>query len=1116
MIANGTSIDAGTAGWDRAATAMFRAAQAVSHPGGQTLFEDLVRELADILGVATAFVAVFTDESRSTLRTLAVILDGRMLRVFEYPLEGSPCAKVAGRSFRYVDSGVSAEFPPATLFGAKGMDSYAAYPLNDTAGMPIGLLVAMDRRPIGDPALVEALQKIFAGRIVAEIERESVDQALRAAALAVSSARGESVFVELMRYLASILRVECAFVSRFEPDDPEALRIVAMVQEGEVVRDLRYRIAGTPCETIVGGQFHVYPSGLRERFPDDAAAQAQGVESYAGFPMTDSSGAPLGAVSIASRQPLRHVERIESMLQIFAVRAAAELEQLRSNEALKRSEASCRAIFDSAEDAIFIHDWDTGEILDVNAKACEAYGLDREQMKRLSLEALTAGMPPPFTIDAAIERIELAKRDACPPFEWPRRERDGSIHWDEVRLKPATIDGRPHVLAFTRDVTERKEAIARLQAQREQYRAIFDGSADCLGLWDRDLRLVDVNQAFTRIRGWASEEVIGRTLVERDNERQVEQRTELIRGALSGREGRIEFQMPRADGELIDVEVRYVPVTFGGVDHALSVARDVTERRERERALQRSEARLRATVEAAFDCVIGMHSDGRIVEFNAAAERCFGRLRQDVIGRVLADVLLPERHRVAFARGLARFHETGRSPLVGQLVETTALRADGTEIPAELAISVAEVPGEGCIFVGYLRDISARRAAEAERAALEAQLRQAQKMEAIGQLTGGIAHDFNNILTSVLGYLVLAQDRAAGLADAALSRQLGQAELAAQRARDLIAQMLAFARRQRGESRPVALVPLVQRSLQLLRSTLPASVSVDEPVVPHGCGQTVSADAVQLEQVLFNLCINARDAMRGSGRIRVRVNASRGGWRCASCRAVADARDWLELSVSDTGPGIAPDVVDRMFEPFFSTKEIGQGSGMGLAMVHGIVHDHGGHVVVDTAAGAGTTFRVMLPSVDARIPGLEAALVGAAPRRAPDGPPLAGRVMVVEDEPMVGDFMAELLESWGLEVVLMRDPGRAVDWLETRADPLDLLITDLTMPLLTGLDVSARARDLRPELPVVLYTGNAETADTTTLQRHGVRAVLPKPVDAEALRALVRRWVDPTVEPGAR
>jgi PAS domain S-box-containing protein len=487
------------------------------------------------------------------------------------------------------------------------------------------------------------------------------------------------------------------------------------------------------------------------------------------------------------------------------------------------------------------------------------------------------------------------------------------------------------------------------------------------------------------------------------------------------------------------------------------------------------------------------------VDVNPAYLAMSGYTRDEVLSasRVLTqpDRALQQRHRAQHADILA-----GRPVRF----EVPGVRKDGSAFYLEVSGMPLTYRGEPHVLYAA-RDITQRKAAEAERERLEAQLRQAQKMEAIGQLTGGIAHDFNNILTSVIGYLVLGQERAETLGDARLQRQLGQAHLAAQRARELIAQMLAFARRQRGQRRILALGPLVDQTLQLLRATLPASVSLDfaTPAAAGGDPLQVAADAVQLEQVLFNLCINARDAITGSGWIRVRLGHRGGAWTCASCRAQVDAGRWIEVSVADSGSGIAPDLLERIFEPFTSSKEVGRGSGMGLAMVHGIVHDHGGHVLVETAPGAGSVFRVLLPPAT----GAPADTPGAPDAPAP-GEALCARVMVVDDEVMVGDFMVELLSGWGIEVVLQRSPLHALSWLEDGSQPLDLLITDQTMPQLDGLQLAQRATGLRPRLPVLLYTGNADGIDEAAAKRHGVCGVLHKPVDNQALHAMMKACLD--------
>ena len=328
-------------------------------------------------------------------------------------------------------------------------------------------------------------------------------------------------------------------------------------------------------------------------------------------------------------------------------------------------------------------------------------------------------------------------------------------------------------------------------------------------------------------------------------------------------------------------------------------------------------------------------------------------------------------------------------------------------------------------------------------------------------------------------------------------RQLEQAHIAAQRARDLISQMLAFARRQRGVRRPLRLAAELRQSAQLLRSTLPSSVDLRTEL--DDATPAVLSDSVQIEQVLFNLCINARDAISGAGAVRIGLRAATLSGVCASCKAPVNGR-WAVLSVADTGSGVPPAVRERMFEPFFTTKEVGRGSGMGLAMVHGIVHDHGGHLLVEPAEPTGTEFRVLLPL--AATPGADAASPGAPLAVSADR--LKGRVLLVEDEAIVGAFMSELLAGWGLDVDLCTDPREAERRLAEHKATIDLLLTDQTMPGMTGLALAQRAAELRPGLPVLLYTGFGEGLDEADFTRSGVRAVLRKPVDRDTLRSALR------------
>jgi PAS domain S-box-containing protein len=519
-------------------------------------------------------------------------------------------------------------------------------------------------------------------------------------------------------------------------------------------------------------------------------------------------------------------------------------------------------------------------------------------------------------------------------------------------------------------------------------------------------------------------------------------------------------------------------------------------RSEKDLALRKSEDRLRATVEAALDCIIAMDRDGRVIEFNPAAEQCFGYRKQDILGQRLTDLIIPERFRADHEAGMAKFRATGDGGFLGRRVEVSARRADGSEFPAELAIDVAQ-GAEGEIFIGYLRDITERCEAEENRQRLETQLRQAQKMEAIGQLTGGIAHDFNNILTTMIGYVALSEEHIAGRNEDKLARYLARAHRSGLRARDLIQQMLTFSRGQSGEPRPVALDPLISEWVKLLESTLPSSMEIS--FEPRQHVPATMLDPMHGEQILMNLCINARDAMQGHGKLSIRLGrVSHTRAVCASCRQAVQG-DYIELVVTDTGDGIPRDVQEHIFEPFYSTKEVGQGSGMGLAMVHGIVHDYGGHLLVDSRPGEGCTFRVLLRPLDTAAP-LAAPEDTAAERPAAM---LEGRVLLVDDEVAVSEFMQDLLESWGLAVTVFNGGVEACRRFSDDPDQVDMAILDQTMPKMTGLEVAQHLLKLRPDLPVILYTGYSAEVSEDLVQREGLRALLRKPLDHAELHELV-------------
>jgi len=907
------------------------------------------------------------------------------------------------------------------------------------------------------------------------------EDALQAASLAVSSARGDRVFQELTRYLATILGVQVALVGRVSHDTPGTIQTLGVYGGGAYRENFEYALEVTPCRDAMRG-FAVVPRDVAALYPQDEFLARFGAEGYAGYPLTDSAGRALGVIAVVSRQPVDDPQLFESVLKIFAVRAAAELESKNAVEALAASEEQYRAIFNASADSLVLRDAEV-RVVDVNPAYEAMSGRRREEA--LGRSDLT--MSPPELNEHVKQLHARALAGEAVQFEALARRRDGSRFDIETRGVPILHQGRPHVLYIGRDITARKGREELLRASEEQYRAIFDASADALVLWDEDMKRVDVNPAYERVYGYTRAEALEPAYADKVPSKYAERRRELVRRTLAGERCHAELDTLRKDGSAIQVEVRTIPIQHRGRPHVLAISRDVTERKRAEAAVRASEEQYRAIFNATADALVLRDAQARVVDVNPAFLAISGYTREEVVGQSRWIFALPEMaalgsdmHRRVIGGESVRFEIQGR-------------RKDGALLDIEMRAVPIRYRGEPHAL-GMARDITAQKRAEAERAHVEAQLRQAQKMEAIGQLTGGIAHDFNNILQSVLGNLMLAGERVEELQDAKLARYLERAQLSAQRARELIQQMLTFSRGRRGEPRMLALAPLVEEAAKLLRPMLPSTI---ELALDLRDAPAVRADRVQAEQVLLNLCINARDAMQGQGSISLSVGESAPADHvCTSCRQRFSGR-LVELAVSDTGPGIVPEVLDRMFEPFFSTKEVGKGSGMGLSMVHGIVHEHGGHVVVDTAPGQGARFRVLLPAAGASV-AAEQKRAGAKAK-----PRLSGSILVVDDEAMILEFMGELLANWGLEVTLKSSGAEARQAFAAEPQRFDLVLTDNTMPRLTGLELARQIRGIRPGTPVILYTGYGEDIAADALAAAGVRALARKPVEPAELLALL-------------
>ena len=523
----------------------------------------------------------------------------------------------------------------------------------------------------------------------------------------------------------------------------------------------------------------------------------------------------------------------------------------------------------------------------------------------------------------------------------------------------------------------------------------------------------------------------------------------------------------------------------------------------RDLAASESDTRRAAILHSALDCIVTADEKGRIVEFNPAAEATFGHAASAVIGRSIGEVLVPHALRPAHEAGFARYLATGHGPVLNQRIEITALRADGREFPVELAITPYIVGGRR-YFTAYLRDISARKAAEEAVRASAVALLQAQKLEAIGKLAGGIAHDFNNLLTVIVGYCeILELDSESNLT---VRSTAGEIRRAGERAATLTRQLLAFSRQQHMELVPLDLNKVVAETAALLRHLIGTTIDLRLELASEPC--RVKADAIQIEQVLINLAVNAKDAMPRGGRITVRTRSTLLGPERSGAALDLPEGHCAMLEVIDTGSGIDPHVRAHMFEPFFTTKGVGQGTGLGLATVYGIVRQSAGAIEVESDLGEGTTLRIYLPATDEP----------SAPcvERGQSAPSTRGSetILVVEDEDRVRDLVREVLEGQGYRVLEAVHGPAALALERTHArDQLHLLVTDMVMPQMDGPTLALALRAHRAALPVLFMSGHSDTdlrSAATDLPRS---SFLQKPFAPAQFARAVREALDWTRRP---
>lgn len=502
--------------------------------------------------------------------------------------------------------------------------------------------------------------------------------------------------------------------------------------------------------------------------------------------------------------------------------------------------------------------------------------------------------------------------------------------------------------------------------------------------------------------------------------------------------------------------------------------------------LLQSKTRLAAIINSSLDAILCVDKNHQIIVFNPTAATVFQCSTDQALGRPLTDFLPDAGHALSY----------GDITSHAQLGEMIGITSRGNSVSLEVSLSF-ERDADGDVITLFARDLTAQKKMEAHRTALESQLRESQKMQAIGTMAGGIAHDFNNIISAILGNVALAKQDAN--ADSAVNTSLTEIDKAGRRARDLVRQILTFSRNEPQHRTPLQLADVVHETLRLVKVTLPPHVTLHASI--DASTPLVLADATQIEQALLNLCTNAIHAIgQQAGALRVKLSYT--------LRAVDDAAErrgglrgqHVRLAVSDTGSGMSGATLERIFEPFFTTKPVGQGTGLGLSVVHGIMRAHMGSVRVHSVPGEGSIFTLDFPVADAQIE------PSIAPPIEPSSAMGMGQcVMYVDDDEALVFLVKRVLTRKGYRVVTFTDPLQALALLRSDTYACDLLVTDYNMPGYSGLDLLREVKALLPELPVALASGYVTPDIERDALAAGANALIHKPNDVDELCATVQK-----------
>ena len=758
---------------------------------------------------------------------------------------------------------------------------------------------------------------------------------------------------------------------------------------------------------------------------------------------------------------------------------------------LRQSEEKYRLIFEHSPFGVFHFDV-TGTITACNDNFVRIIGSSREKLTGLN------------TIrDIKDEKIIAAIKEALSGRMGHYEDYYSSV--TAGKITPVKCEFAPILsqdggvtggIGLVEDITDRKTAEEALQKSEELFRLAFQTSPDAVSIRTlKDGLFVDVNDGFTSLMGYSRHEAVGKSSTDLGIWTDPENRPRLVRTLQEdGHVQNLEAKFRIKDGRLKTGLMSARVFMLKGEPHLLAIVRDIEEWIKTQEALRESEERYRAIFNNAAAGINLTDREGRFIEVNSTSASMYGYTQEELLGLTFYDLTHPE-DVDASRRELLPLQQGTKD---SYRLEKRYVRKDGKVIWAELSVSaLRDASGEYAATLAVVVDITERKKSEQERESLQRQLLQAQKMEAIGTLAGGIAHDFNNLLQAILGYAeLLLMKKEPKDPD---RKKLEVIQHAARDGADLVARILTFSRKGESKARPMDLNDEIRRVEKLLRRTLPKMIRIDLLLADDI--RTIDADPAQIEQVMLNLGVNAQHALPEGGRLIIETSNVSLSDESASAHLGAKPGNYVLLTVSDTGLGMPPEVLDRIFEPFFTTKTNGEGTGLGLAMVHGIVAQHGGYIRCYSEPGVGTSFKMYFPVSSAELRS-DLAVTGEMPASGSE------TVLLVDDDDRVREMAGQVIEMGGYTVLVARSGEEALVKFRDRKVEISLVILDLSMPGMGGKLCLEELLRIDPDARVIVTSGYSSDALTHHKKGSGARGFIIKPYDAKGILEAIRKVLD--------